>query len=399
MSAGLVVALAIAGAAAGLAFPKFQAAALLQFPEERKQEQTRLRDQKGVKNDEKYDEEYDDNVVRLPFYKRVIASYNSPAQLAAYLDATKGRDSIAAKGLLRQSETQSYWDNAVTPVLPFGRSDARQFGDPKNTADTSLLGLELRTSAGTAPEAVEMVKILAGYLTNSVIRERVRSWVLAGKVESLATEKTARADIARAELGIGLNRDRVHDMQAILSRYPEARRLDARQLVSVSPVEGDERFLSPLAQLVGAESMISQLRGRIRRLERDLRQRELLSPFYLAADSMVDHQPDVDKLLAALDQLARQKFSKVDLNEEWAKEATLRVGGALEKFSVMRSQFGIRTDVRVDAVRSRDPLRLAMFGAGAGVLLLGALAFLRASIRDTPIWEANEPPPQKGDKR
>jgi hypothetical protein len=223
-----------------------------------------------------------------------------------------------------------------------------------------------------------MVNILAGYFINGVVRERVRAWTLAGRLDATSQEKVVRADILRAELDIELYRRRVEDMKALLARYPDAARMDARQVVSVNTAEGGERYLSPLAQLVGAESAISQRHEMIRRWQRELRQKTILAQFYADADALLDREMEVARLLGELRALAAKAFSHADAAQEWNQEAALRVNGALDNFDVMRTQFGVRNGIRTDAVASRDPLRLAGLGVVAGLALLGALALLRA---------------------
>jgi hypothetical protein len=224
-----------------------------------------------------------------------------------------------------------------------------------------------------------MVSILAGYYINAVVRERMRAWMLSGKFDSQSQEKGVRADILRAELDIELFGRRAQDMKAVLARYPDAARMDSRQVVSVNPSEGGERYLSPLAQLVGAESAISQRREMIRRSQRDLKQKAILAPFYSSAETLLDQGIDVTKLLAELKALSSKTFSNAESAQEWNQEAALRVNGALDNFDVMRSQFGVRNGIRVGEVASRSPWRLAGLGVVAGLVLLGALALLRAA--------------------
>ena len=73
--------LAIVGVAVGMFFPKFEATALLQFPEAQKSVERsgepRLTEQRPL--DPKA------NVIELAAYKRVAASYDSATQLGAYL--------------------------------------------------------------------------------------------------------------------------------------------------------------------------------------------------------------------------------------------------------------------------------------------------------------------------
>ena len=264
--------------------------------------------------------------------------------------------------MLRQAEDPSFWDKVAAPVLPFSRRDQKEFGDIKDASATTMLGLELTADARTESVAQDMVDLLAGYYINAVVRERIRAWTLAGKVDAQSQEKVVRADILRAELDIELYGRRADDMKAVLARYPDAARMDSRQVVSVNPSEGGERYLSPLAQLVGAESAISQRRELIRRWQRELKQKTVLAQFYSDAGALLDGEVDVAKLLAQLKTLATKSFTHAEAAQEWNQEAALRVNGALDNFEVMRSQFGVRNGIRVGEVASRSPLRLAGLG-------------------------------------
>ena len=384
MALALIVLLAIAGVGFGLLFPKFQATALLQFPEAQKNperpEERRVPEQRP----EQRSVDPKANVIELAAYKRVASSYDSAAQLRAYLTATDLTDRPAAQRLLLQSETSGFWNNVASPVLPFSRRDQKEFGDIKDASATTMLGLELVADARTEVIAQEMVSILSGYYVNAVVRERMRAWTLAGMVDAQSQEKGIRADILRAELDIELYARRAGDMKAILARYPDAARMDARQIISVNPSEGGERYLSPLAQLVGAESAISQRRELIRRWERELKQKTVLAKFFSTAEALLDREVDAAKIATEFKALAAKTFRHADAEQEWNREAELRVSGALDNFEVMRSQFGVRNGIRTGEVASRSPLRLASIGIAAGLLLLGALAFLRAAFVGPP---------------
>ena len=350
--------LAIAGVAVGMLFPKFEATALLQFPEPQKSVERpgepRLPEQRPL--DPKA------NVIELAAYKRVAASYDSAAQLGAYLEAAGLSSRPGAARLLKQAENPNFWSKVAVPVLPFSRRDQKEFGDIKDASATTMLGLELTADARTESVAQDMVNLLAGYYINAVVRERIRAWTLAGKVDAQSLEKGVRADILRAELDIELYGRRADDMKAMLARYPDAARMDSRQVVSVNPSEGGERYLSPLAQLVGAESAISQRREMIRRWQRELKQKSILAQFYASADALLDREIDVTKLLAELKALATKTFSHAEAAQEWNQEAALRVNGALDNFEVMRRS--IRCPQRNSSRRSREPQPVAAGWSG-----------------------------------
>ena len=348
----------------GWLFPKYDAIAMLQFPMESRVTSGEF----GAVGR---------NVIDLPEYKRVAAEYDSRANMAEYLEATSHHDSVAARRLLEGWENSGSW--TAQPVLPISRRDRKDYGELKDAASVALLGLELKASAHTGPIAVEIVNILAGYFTNTVLRERIHLWVVAEKVGWLSSAKNKQADVLRSRLEIELASRRIQEMKEILVRYPEATQMDTRQVITLNAPTGSERFLSPLAQLVGAESSISHRREKILRLNRDLLKGELLTQFLLAAEPMVDQHPDTANLLLALFELVHKTFPKEGTGEEWAREAKLDVMGTLEAFAAMRSQFGIRRDVRLEKSRSRNPLRLALLGAVLGVVLLGGGALLRST--------------------
>ena len=298
----VLLALAIAGVAVGLFFPKFEATALLQFPEPQKtverSGEPRLAEQRPL--DPKA------NVIELAAYKRVAASYDSATQLNAFLEAAGLKNRPEAARLLSQADKPAFWSRAAVPVLPFSRRDQKEFGDIKDASATAMLGLELTADARTESVAQDMVNLLASYYINAVVRERIRAWTLAGKVDSQSLEKGVRADILRAELDIELYGRRVDDMKAMLARYPDAARMDSRQVVSVNQAEGGERYLSPLAQLVGAESAISQRREAIRRWQRELKQKTILAQYYSSADALLDREIEVAKTARGAQSASRQ---------------------------------------------------------------------------------------------
>ena len=376
------LALVILGVAAGLLLPKFEAKAVLQFPEATPAQKLEANAKAGpqIREASGISRLLESNMVELPTYKRVAAAYESVAPLQAYVEALGISDRPSVARILKQANDPGFWAGSAQPILPFSRRDQREFGDIKGASGATILGLELTADARTEAIARDMIDVLAAYYVNAVVRERIRAWALVGKVESQPQEKRLRADVVRAELDIELYRRRAEDMKTILARYPDAARMDSRQMIAVSPGEGEERYLSPLAQLVGAESAISQRREMISRWQRELKQKSVLASYFNHANEMIERDIDVAKLLPALRIQAVQDFG-VEAAEEWSKEAALSIQGALDNFDALRGQFGVRNSVRAGAIGSRDPLRLGVLGALFGIGLLGAIAIMRATLR------------------
>lgn len=368
----IVLGLAMLGAAVGLAFPKWNAEALLETP-------GILAPERDVreKPDDK-DAAVKTQYVTLSEFRKVLAAYATETSLQEFQVAAK-IEGAAASRLLAQSTKPAFWTGVASPVLPFSRRDAREFGDLKDAASNALVGIDLATDARTGPMAGEMLAVMSSYFKNALIRERIRAWVLKHGGEAPAKKSALQAEIIDSQTKIETMGGRIQDFKAILARYPDAGRIDARQVVAIT--EGSDRFLSPLVQLIAAETSITQLREAIARKERQVRQLEFQQRYFDQAAEALRTTPLTSDLIPALAKLAAQKFDGIDVSAEWAREVVFRIQADVDGFATAQKSFGVRNDPRLTPLVSRDPARLAALGAGAGVLLLGLIAFLRASLR------------------
>jgi hypothetical protein len=368
----LVAALAAAGAAVGLAFPKWNAEGLLETP--------------GVVIPFEAPRENPDNArpepktryVTLAEYRKAAAAYASQAALHEFL-AAAGAQSPAAERLLLQSEQPGFWADVATPVLPFSRRDAREYGELKDAASDSLVGIELKTNARTPELASEMNGIMGSHFANALIRERIRAWILKNSGEAPAKQKALRAEVVEGQMKIEATGSRIQDLKAILARYPESGKLDSRQVVAIS--EGSDRFLSPLAQLVAAESSIAKQKETIARKEREARQFDLLERYFARADEKLKSAPLASEMIPVLAALTTAPFEGVDANADWAREVFLRLQADIAGFSSAQASFGFRNEARTAKAPWRDPVQLAVLGAAGALVLLGLIAFVRASMR------------------
>jgi hypothetical protein len=243
----------------------------------------------------------------------------------------------------------------------------------------ALVGLDLSTNARTPALAAEMLGTMSAYYANALVRERIRSWVLRNSGETPRKQKALRAEVIDAQMNIDFIGRRIGDLKAILARYAASAKLDARQVITIT--EGSDRFLSPLVQLVAAETSIAQLREAITRKERTARQFDLIERYFREAEEKLQSTQLASELIPALAELAAEKFEGVDPDAERAREVIFRIQADIGSFSAASTSFGVRNESRVSEAPSRDPVRLGALAAGVGVLLLGLVAFVRASLR------------------
>lgn len=366
----LVAALAAVGAAIGLAFPKWNAEGLLETP--------------GVvipfeaprENPDSVRPEPKSKYVTLAEYRKVAAAYSSQAALREFL-AAYGKQGPAVDRLLLQADSPAFWSAVATPVLPFSRKDAREYGDLKDAASDSLVGIDLATNARTPELASEMNNLMGVHFSNALIRERIRTWILTNGGDAAAKQKALNAEVVEGQMKIEATERRIEDLKAILARYPEAGKLDSRQVIAIT----EDRFLSPLAQLVAAESSIAQRKETIARKEREARQLELLERYFVQAEGKLKSTQLASEMIPVLSALTSGRFEGVDSGVDWAREVFYRLQADIAGFAAAQASFGFRNPPRLAKAPWRDPARLAASGAAAALILLSLLAFVRASMR------------------
>lgn len=368
-----VVVLGLAGAAIGLAFPKWSAEGLLETPGVVVPFEMR-RD--SVSENER--PEPKTKYVTLAEYRKMAAAYTSGVALEEYLTATK-KNGPAVERLRLQADLPGFWSAAMSPVLPFSRQDAREFGDLKDAASDSLVGIDLVASARTPELSREMLHLLGGYLSNALIRERIRAWILKNSGEAPARQKALSAEVVEGQMRIAATSARIQDLKAILVRYPDASKLDSRQVVAIT--EGSDRFLSPLAQLVAAESSIAKLKETIARKEREARQFDLLQRYFAQAETNLQSTWLVSEMIPVLSAATTASYEGIDANADWAREVSYRLQADVAGFASALASYGFRNQARITASGLRSPVRLAFLMSFGGLILLALIAFVRASLR------------------
>jgi hypothetical protein len=359
LAGGIVGALAFA--LFGILRPVYEASALLEFPVPRGKTP-------NIRN----------TAMELPAFRRFVATQISTENLIDYAKHLKVDGGSAVIRLIDQARSPGFWGKTAVPVAPISRDDRRQFGLQKSDESAVLLGLNLFVTGSTPDEAREMIQFAGLYYSNSVFKARLRSWIVDSRVDAEASNNFTGSEIIRLGLENSSLARRITTMKTLLERYPEASRLDPPNMISVNPAEPSEkeferqdRMLSPLAQIVVAESAIAQNQEAIVRLKREIFQRERLTSFFSDAVRIADGKTDAIELVSALRQLSKSTFIPDQDNSEAISEIRLGIEGVLDVFATMPTQFGVNGPVRIHRPISNEPWFLACVGALLGLVGCG----------------------------
>jgi hypothetical protein len=179
----------------------------------------------------------------------------------------------------------------------------------KSLKDNAVyLGLRLTHTASDPLEAAEMTTWLGGYFKEVATREAVREQVSRWTADNRQFSDRALEQKLKYEFDIEQAKSRALALKKIVAQYPETSERDSRQVIDVR--KDNEKFMSPLAQLVGAESELIEITEKTQKLNREIEQQAfaggVLKEAELALKQARSGSESVGKLAAVIAQYSKK---------------------------------------------------------------------------------------------
>ena len=305
----------------------------------------------------------------LAEYKRFRSEFGSSDVLAAFLRESEPKDRDGAELLLARSLDPRFWETAVKPLYPITKRDAKEiFETTKDKESASIIGLDLSVQGADPTAARTAVLVLGDYLTQTLLLSSLQNWVTTGQASSNSELLKAGNQVLQTRYSVEQTRQRISEIRALQTKYPESQRMEARQVVSADA--GSARYLAPIAQVVALESGVAESNEALRRMERRARQLKIETAFFDAAalEAMTARRgwTLLDRYLT----IKQRVFGPLDLSDDTTREISNRfdldLKGFRDQFSI---GFGFRSPVLEPTRSSRSPLRLGLIGAAIGALI------------------------------
>lgn len=341
----------------------------------------------------------------LAEYQQFTERADAPATLQQ-LARVMPLPALTAKemGQLETEVSQGQWH---TPIPKVNKADASSVPDAllqlnlnnksnKDNLDDSVdrrrereralrvfLGVRLTYVAHNAARAAQLATWLGRYFrevaAHEALRSQVRRWAADGRefADSAPVQRLQYAfDIEQAQA-------RAKALKGIVASYPEAARHDSPQVVDVT--KGSERFMSPMAQLVGAESEVINIQEKLQKLDRDSDQQAFAKPLIAEAETVLAKAPGGSDSVARVSE-AIAKFAgmaKTDAEKEMLASMAADVSQISGRF-LSQAQF-----IAVPAVPSLperpSPRMVIVLSAVLAALLAAAIAWRGFLIK--LLWE------------
>jgi hypothetical protein len=252
---------------------------------------------------------------------------------------------------------------------------------------TVYLGLRLTHMAHDAQQVANVATWLGEYFKDVSTREAVREQVSRWKADNRQFSDRALERKLRFEFDIQQAQTRATSLKAIVAAYPDAARRDSQQVVDVR--KDNEKFMSPMSQLVGAESEIIDIRERLQKLEREIEQQSFVKSLVLEADTAAN------KAQSGNDSVRQLSTIITEVKTEAEREKLLSLAADLSQITarfLSQAQFVAKPSVPSFPERP-TPLMLSVLGALLAVLL-AALFMWRQLIIDL-LWRDEIVKPQQ----
>ena len=335
-------------------------------------------------------------------YKRFAELANDSTTVTQFIGASPPPDLKGANidGLVR-NVTRGEWHK---PVPKVSKADAKELPDillqleqerektpqrdrpqerERRTPVSVYLGLRLTHSAADPVEAASVAAWLGAYFKDVATREAVREQVSRWSSENRQFSDRALERKLAYEFDIQQAQTRAKALKTIVASYPDTARRDSQQVVDVR--KDNEKFMSPLAQLVGAESEIIEIRERVQKLDREIEQQTFVKALVADSESAVGRARSGGESVLNLSAVITEFSKKVRTEAE--REKLLSLAADLSQISarfLSQAQFVAKPSVPTQPERPKPLMVIALGGLFAALL---ALAYLWRHLVLKLLWQ------------
>jgi LPS O-antigen subunit length determinant protein (WzzB/FepE family) len=271
--------------------------------------------------------------VPVSLYKASSTQFFNPNRfrlIAAQDRSFKDEDLNRIAANFRTVEDINKW---IKPVYAFAKEDAREYTQLPQDEPNSVIGLNLAYEADSPKNASAYVSYFGKYIRDCLLYVTLYNYVKDGYSHTIFELNKSENDIIDMKFQLLQNANKMKDIRAILTNYPESVKIENRQLVSVQ--EGGERFLAPVTQMVGIESTLADLRRDLAELERDREKLTVRAEYFSRCNiELAKIGEHGESLFLLLKSIMDEVFKNKDLTKDEVKEVFNNLSNDLQTFDL-----------------------------------------------------------------
>ena len=191
------------------------------------------------------------------------------------------------------------------------------------------LGIRIENTASDAQKAADITTWLGIYFKEIAAREAVREKVARWTADNLQFSDQAAEQKLKYDFEIAQAKNKLLGFKRVISAYPSYVARESNQVVDVR--KDNEKFISPTAQLVGAESEIIHLNEKINKLNREIVQAVFATTLLKDANAALKQSQSGSESVSKLTQVFTEHIKRIKTDAE--REKLLSFTADLSKIS------------------------------------------------------------------
>jgi len=257
--------------------------------------------------------------VSIPLFKNSSSMFTNPNRFLSYAHSMKWFSDKENRRMAQQFQEAQHIQKWVDPLYAFSKEDQKQLAAVGSNMNNAVLGLNLAYEGMSPQKAARMVSFFGRYVRDCLMYVTLFNYISDNVSEAHIVLQKNENNLSENRFRFEQQEKKKEDIRAILGKYPDAARVEIRQLVSLQ--DGGARFLSPVTQLVGIESAMADLRREAAELRRNREKLQLRVEFFDAGKAALSQANEKGELLFQKLQTAhRELFAKKDLKRDPVRE-------------------------------------------------------------------------------
>jgi hypothetical protein len=231
-----------------------------------------------------------------------------------------------------------------------------------NVGVLAYLGLKVTSFNADPNLAAQVATWMGGYFKDVATHEATREQVSRWAAESKQFSDRALEQKLKYQFDIDQAKERALALKKILDSYPDPVGLrEGRQIVEVR--KDNEKFLSPMAQIIAAESEVISTKEKIQKLNREIEQQLFATPIIKSAETSLKEAHGGIKVMGKLNAIVTEqgKTAKSDAEREKLLSLTADLSQITARF-ISQAEFIAQPSVPSHAERPTPAMYMALFG-------------------------------------
>lgn len=218
----------------------------------------------------------------IPDYKKYASRFTNLQQFLQFVKKkikNKELGDLRLADIRQNIQTSEDLAQSIEPEYAYSKKELKDLAQNMKELKNFVLGVQLLGEQATPEKARAVAAVIGEFIKDSILYSKLRDYI--GDQLNKSKTKAKKYDnlIINDEFKLRQLTIKRSHMEEFLKKYPQAKAMQNRELFSI--LGSGERYLSPLAQIVGIESHIADIKENLAKNQREKQAADLKLLFFL----------------------------------------------------------------------------------------------------------------------